>query len=130
MYIGKEVASGMRYLETLGYVHRAITSRNCVIYVQTLQVKITDVASLIATNVGDYCDTGNGSGIGVPLRWTAPEALINGVYSIKSDVFSFGVTFWEILNYCLLRPHYELSNEALTHKIFGLYEDFQNVSKR
>lgn len=32
----------------------------------------------------------------VPVRWTAPEALMNGKYTVKSDVWSYGVTVWEL----------------------------------
>ena len=32
-------------------------------------------------------------------RWQAPEVIRKGIASIKSDVWSFGVTFWEILTF-------------------------------
>lgn len=32
------------------------------------------------------------------IRWTAPESLLNGLYSAASDVWSYGITIWEILN--------------------------------
>lgn len=109
----------MKYLESLGYVHRDLSARNCIIYSNTLQVKITDIAALITTNGHEYCN-------GVALRWTAPEALINGAYSTKSDVYSFGVTFWEILTYGLVRPHHELDDEAFLQKICSSYESYVN----
>ena len=36
---------------------------------------------------------------GVPLRWTAKEALNEGKYSQASDIFAFGVCLWEIYTY-------------------------------
>jgi len=43
-----------------------------------------------------------------PLKWMAPESLINKTYSSKSDVWSFGVTLVELLTG--LDPYPELDN--------------------
>lgn len=111
----------MKYLEILGYVHRDLSARNCIIYTSNLQVKITDVAAFVSANAPEYCN-------GIALRWVAPEALINGAYSTKSDVYSFGVTFWEILTYCLVRPHHELTDEDYLQKILSAYESYTDAA--
>jgi serine/threonine protein kinase len=37
----------------------------------------------------------------IPIRWSAPETLKSGFSTSKSDVWSFGVVVWEILNFGL-----------------------------
>ena len=32
----------------------------------------------------------------IPIRWSAPEVLRQQPVTSKSDVFSFGVTMWEV----------------------------------
>ncbi len=47
-------------------------------------------------------------------RWVAPEVLEKRQFSKHSDVWSFGVTVWEIFDLCLTDcPYSKLSNEEL-----------------
>ena len=46
----------------------------------------------------------------MPLKWTAPEALIDQKYEANSDVWSFGIVMWEVRNHncfgCMHMHHF------------------------
>jgi hypothetical protein len=33
----------------------------------------------------------------MPVKWSAPEALCFNAFSIKSDVWSYGIVLWEVV---------------------------------
>jgi len=39
------------------------------------------------------------TGTKMPIKWTAPEALCYDAFSIKSDVWSFGILLWEVITF-------------------------------
>lgn len=39
------------------------------------------------------------TGAKFPIKWTAPEAIHFGVFTIKADVWSFGILLMEIVTY-------------------------------
>lgn len=43
----------------------------------------------------------------VPCKWYAPECLTEQRYSHKSDVWSYGITMYEILTFCSKSPYSE-----------------------
>ena len=47
-----------------------------------------------------------------PVRWTAPEALKDGIHTPKSDVWSFGVLVFEIVTFGSF-PYQTLSNKEV-----------------
>lgn len=35
----------------------------------------------------------------IPVRWTSPESFKTQKFTSKSDVWSFGITVWELFSY-------------------------------
>lgn len=63
-----------------------------------MQVKISDFGLSRALNLGnDYYRAMTGGKW--PLKWYAPESYNYGHFSHKSDVWSFGVTIWEMYTF-------------------------------
>jgi len=49
----------------------------------------------------------------LPVRWMAPETIQDGVYNTRSDVWSFGVTMWELAHSCLTLPYKDMDNPSV-----------------
>ncbi len=48
----------------------------------------------------------------VPVKWMAPEAVLEARYTVQSDVWSFGVLAWEVYSFAMT-PYGNLSGADL-----------------
>lgn len=88
-----KIADGMSYLEEQHCIHRDLRAANILVG-DNNEVKVSDFGlSKIEDTYQIQPDTQ------FPVRWTAPEAISHKVYTIKSDIWSFGILIYEILTY-------------------------------
>ena len=92
-----QVAEGLTYLAELRFVHRDIAARNCLIN-GSFVIKIADFGMSREVNASDYYRIGSTKAL-LPIRWMPPEAIMYGKFTMKSDVWSFGVLMWEIYSF-------------------------------
>ncbi|XP_041656341.1 receptor tyrosine-protein kinase erbB-3b isoform X2 [Cheilinus undulatus] len=91
-----QIAKGMYYLEEHCMVHRNLAARN-ILLKNGYQVQISDygVADLLYPDDKKYVYTDTKT----PIKWMALESILFRRYTHQSDVWSYGVTVWEMMSF-------------------------------
>ncbi|NXY01293.1 ROS1 kinase, partial [Pteruthius melanotis] len=114
-----DVCKGCVYLEKMHFIHRDLAARNCLVSEKEYEsssriVKIGDFGLARDVYKNDYYRK-RGEGL-LPVRWMAPESLIDGVFTSRSDVWAFGVLVWETLTLGQ-QPYPGFSNTEVLHHV-------------
>ena len=109
LHMCAQIASGMNYLSSHNYIHRDLAARNILVG-ENNHVKISDFGmsrNLYTSHY--YIMEGKAA---VPVRWMAKECFANK-YSTRSDVWSFGVTMWEVFTLGKCIPYEDMTDMEL-----------------
>uniref|UniRef100_A0A914XU71 receptor protein-tyrosine kinase n=1 Tax=Panagrolaimus superbus TaxID=310955 RepID=A0A914XU71_9BILA len=121
-----QIADGMAYLESQKFVHRDLAARNCMVS-NDETVKIGDFGMARDIYYHEYYKP-----LGcrlLPIRWLAPENLKDGKFTVKSDVWSYGIVLYEMVTLGQ-QPYAGLRNDQ--SKIFQnsfATKNFENIEK-
>jgi len=92
MKILKGITSGMLHLHAEGIIHRDLAARN-VLLTENYEAVVADFGYSRTVGTEEVATTRSDVG---PVKWMAIENFTTRQYSKKSDVWSFGVTAWEV----------------------------------
>ncbi|XP_077991885.1 tyrosine-protein kinase STK-like [Glandiceps talaboti] len=87
-----QIAAGMAYLERENFIHRDLAARNILVG-ENCEYKVADFGLTRLIN-DEYIAQNDAK---FPVKWTAPEAVRYKRFTIKSDVWSFGIVMYEII---------------------------------
>ncbi|XP_065889135.1 tyrosine-protein kinase-like [Dysidea avara] len=110
--MGAQVAAGMAYLENNTYIHGNVTARS-VFVSEHLICRIGDFGVINALAKDPSIKLTNTT---PATKWAAPEVLLSSIFTVKSDVWSFGIFLHELVTYGQL-PYHDKKDENLIEEL-------------
>ncbi|CAH2256050.1 ALK tyrosine kinase receptor [Pelobates cultripes] len=110
--VARDIAHGCQYLEENHFIHRDIAARNCLLTCQGpgRVAKIGDFGMARDIYRASYYRKGGCAML--PVKWMPPEAFMEGIFTSKTDTWSFGVLLWEIFSLGYM-PYPSKSNQEV-----------------
>uniref|UniRef100_A0A087Y134 Tyrosine-protein kinase receptor n=1 Tax=Poecilia formosa TaxID=48698 RepID=A0A087Y134_POEFO len=110
--VARDIAKGCHYLEENQFIHRDIAARNCLLTCKGpgRVAKIGDFGMARDIYRASYYRKGGRAML--PVKWMPPEAFMEGIFTSKTDTWSFGVLLWEIFSLGYM-PYPSRSNQEV-----------------
>ncbi|KAK3740688.1 hypothetical protein QZH41_019063, partial [Actinostola sp. cb2023] len=118
-----DIGSGLEFLHSKRFYHSDLATRNCIVN-SDLTVKIGDYGISRDLYQGDYYKDPKLSEDSLPIRWLDPESVCcdkdSGLSvkppTAKENVWSYGITLWEIVEFGR-QPYEELTDEEVLQSV-------------